>query len=402
MFDSIRDYIRKSISTLRNPQPWLRDVFGAEETYAGVDVTPEGAMAVSAVCACTRLLSESVASLPLFVFRHTDNSKAKAPEHPSYGCLHDSPNDYQTSYQWRAQAMMHVLGWGNAYSVIERDSSGAVRKLWPLLPDSVTVKTDNDRITYEYHRGGSKQTFEYSDVLHFRGPSLNGVTGLSIISMARQGIGLAIAQDLHGATLYKNRARPGVVLKAPQRFTEGQRKNFVESFNRDFAGAMNSGKMLLLEGGIEFDTIGFSPEDSQFLQSRQFSVQEIARWFRVSPTMIGDLSRSTYSNSEQEQLAFLQHSLRPWLCNFEAEMNLKLFPARTQFFCEFDMAALQRADQATRYTAYSTGLAAGFLTVADVRRWENLPELPGTDQLNRPANMVPAQGGPNAQQGLAA
>jgi HK97 family phage portal protein len=158
-----------------------------------------------------------------------------------------------------------------------------------------------------------------------------------------------------------------------------------------------------LEGGWELaGTVGFSAEDSQYLQSRQFSVQEIARWFRVSPTMIGDLSRSTYSNSEQEQLSFLQHSLRPWLVNLESEINLKLFPSRTQFFCEFDMAAFQRADQATRYEAYSKGLAAGFLTVADVRNWENLPELPGTDQLLRPANMLPASEVPNGQQRTAA
>ncbi len=125
MFETIKTFIRKATSTLRNPQPWLRDALGAQETYAGVEVTPEGAMAVSAVCACTRLLSESVASLPLFTFRRTDSSKLKAPECPVYWVLHDQPNTYQTSYTWRAQAMAHVLGWGNSYSVIERDASGA-------------------------------------------------------------------------------------------------------------------------------------------------------------------------------------------------------------------------------------------------------------------------------------
>ncbi len=239
--------------------------------------------------------------------------------------------------------------------------------------------------------------FPFEDVLHLKGPSLNGITGLSIISLARQGIGLAIAQDQHGAAMFKNKARPGIVLKSPQKLNMEQRRAYTESFSDKLGGALNSGKMFLLESGWDFATVGFSAEDSQFLQSRQFSVQEIARWFRLSPTMIGDLSRSTYSNSEQEQLSFLQHSLRPWLVNFEAEMNLKLFPARTKFFCEFDMAALQRADQATRYEAYSKGLAAGFLSVADVRRWENLPELPGTDQLNRPANMIPASEVPNEQ-----
>jgi HK97 family phage portal protein len=388
MLETIKNFFRKGTSGFQNPQPWLKDVLGIRDTYAGVEVTPEGALAVSAVCACMRLLSESVASLPLFTFRHTENGKLKAPEHPVYGILHDQPNDYQTSYTWRAQSMLHVLGWGNAYSVIERDADGAPRKLWPLLPESVAVKTDGGRIEYEYHRGGAKQTFPFEDVLHLRGPSLNGIMGLSVIGLARQGVALAATQDQYGASMFRNRARPGVLLKMPT--TPKDPGRIREDFDNIFAGAMNAGKTVLLYGGLDVVTVGFSAEDAQFLESRQFSVQEIARWFRVSPTMIGDLSRSTYSNSEQEQLSFLQHSLRPWLVNFESEINLKLFPARTQFFCEFDMSALQRADQATRYEAYSKGLTAGFLTVADVRRWENLPEMPGTDTLLRPANMLPA------------
>lgn len=364
---------------------------GAQPSYAGPEITPEGSLAVSAVCACVRLLSESVASLPLFVFRRTETSKVKASEYPLYWVLHNSPNDYQTSYTWLAQAMTHVLLHGNAYSAIERDSAGVVKRLWPLQPEYLTVQTTGDAIIYEYYRNAEKHTFGFSDVLHLKGPSLNGVTGLSIIGLAKQGIGLATAQDQHGAAMFRNRARPGVLLKMPGVLTQQQRSTIRESFDANFSGAMNAGKMFLLEAGMELaGTVGFSAEDSQFLQSRQFSVQEIARWFRVSPTMIGDLSRSTYSNSEQEQLSFLQHSLRPWLVNIEAELNLKLFPSRTQFFAEFDMSGFQRADQATRYEAYSKGLTAGFLTVGDVRSWENLPEIAGTNQLMRPANMLPA------------
>jgi HK97 family phage portal protein len=398
MLETLRNFFRKESSTLRNPQPWLREALGSTETHAGVNVTAEGSLAVSSVCACVRLLSESVASLPLFVYRRTETSKIKAPDYPAYWVLHDQPNDYQTSFTWRAQAMNHVLLHGNAYSVIERDTAGIVKRLWPLAPETVTVKTDGGEIAYTYYRNGQKQTFGYSDILHLKGPTLNGIIGLSVVGLAKQGIGLATAQDQHGASMFKNRARPGVLLKIPGKLTPNQRKDLLEGFEDKFSGALNHGKTFLLEGGMELaGTVGFSAEDAQFLQSRQFSVQEIARWFRVSPTMIGDLSRSTYSNSEQEQLSFLQHSLRPWLVNFESEINLKLFPSRTQFFAEFDMAALQRADQATRYEAYSKGLAAGFLTVSDVRSWENLPELPGTNQLMRPANMLPASEATNGQ-----
>ncbi len=155
---------------------------------------------------------------------------------------------------------------------------------------------------------------------------------------------------------------------------------------------MNAGKTVLLEGGMTVEPVGFTSEDSQFLESRQFSVIEIARWFRVPPTMIGDMTRVSYSSSESEMQLFAMHSLVPWCASLEAEMNLKFLPDRTQFYVKFDVNSIVRGDQQSRYTAYSQGLTAGFLTVADVRQAEGLPFIDGTDKLNRPANMVPYEG----------
>ncbi|HYD16746.1 MAG TPA: phage portal protein [Candidatus Nanoarchaeia archaeon] len=389
IFKDAWNYIKKSVSGLATPERWFKESLGIEETAAGVDVTPEGALACSAVAACTRLLSESVASLPLHVFEQADSDKRKAPDHPLYWVLHDRPNDYQTSFMWRQQLMAHVLLHGNSYNVIERDSSGRITALWPLVPQNVVVKVKDGTITYEHFVGSQRELYPFEQVLHIKGPSLNGITGMSIVQIAKQGIGLALAQDNHGAATFKNRARPGLVVKCPHALSDAARANIKDQFAEKFTGALNSGKTIVLENGWDVASVGFSNEDAQYLQSKQFSIQEIARWFRVSPTMIGDLSRSTYSNSEQEQLSFLQHSLRPWLVNIESEINCALF-ARSKYFAEFDMSAVARGDLATRYDAYEKGLRARFLTVADVRRWENLPFIAGTD-------MLPADGGKDGQ-----
>lgn len=362
-------------STVARPDPWLRDALGAPESWAGPTVTAENALQSSAVAACVRLLSESVASLPLFVYRRDGDDKAKAPDHPTYPILHDAPNDYQTAYTWRAQMMAHVLLHGNSYSLIDRDDSGRVRALWPLHPSNVTVKAVEGRLEFEVWQNGKRATYAPEDVLHVKGLTIDGIKGMSIISMARQGIALDAALTQHGAATFRNGGRPGLIIKTPAMLSGEARRQFQQSWADQFAGALRAGKTALLDGGLDVQTIQSSNDDSQFLQSRQFSVQEIARWFRVSAHLIGDPSRLAYASSEVEMLAFLQHSLRPWLVNIEAEINRSLLPARTQYFAEFSIDALQRADTKSRYESYALGIDKGFLTVEDVRRWENLPPL---------------------------
>jgi HK97 family phage portal protein len=374
MLRKILDAFRWNKSGLVTPSPWMRDAFGMEETHAGVDVSAEGALACSTVAACVRLLSETVASLPLHVFREDGESKRKAPEHALYSLVHDGPNEFQTSYTWRVQAMTNTLLHGNAYTAIERDASGRVVALWPLLPASVRVAAKSDRLQYEHWSASGKRMYEHRDVIHFRGPTLDGITGRSIVSMARQGIGLALAQDQHGATLFRNQARPGAVIRVPEKLNPDARQK-MQTWLETVSAGLNKGKSVVLEAGMELSQYGFSAEDAQYLQSRQFSVQDICRWFRIPPHLVGDPTRLAYSSSEVEMIAFTTHSLRPWLVNFESELNSKLFPRRSGFFCEFDANALARGDQATRYAAYKTGIDAGFLQVPDVRAWENLPQL---------------------------
>lgn len=397
MIKKILDWLggRKEQSGLAEPAAWFRDALGLQETWAGVTVTPESALRVAAVAACVRLYAESVGSLPLHVYERTERGKVRADNHPAYSVLHDSPNDYQTSFTWRSQMMAHSLLWGNAYSVIERDSAGRVRGLWPLQPDRVVIRRDGGGIHYEHHAPGREMArFPFEDVLHVKNFTLDGVTGLSVISMARQGIGEAEAMSRHSAVTFKNQARPGLIMKSADWLDISKLMEWKDFISKQ-AEAFNRGKTIALPAGIELDKISVSNEDAQFLQSRQFSIQEIARWFRVPAHLIGDPTRLAYSSAEQEMISFQQHTLRPVLVNIESEISFKLFPDRTRFFAEFDANGLSRGDQAARYEAYSKGLNAGFLTVNDVRRWENLPELAGGDEALRPANMLP-QGGDDA------
>ena len=359
-------------------------------------MTPEIALTCSTVAACVRLLSDTMASLPLHVYRDLGQSKVVAAEHPLYDVLHSAPNDLQTSFTWMQQAMTQCLIHGNFYAVIERDSSGNPINLWPLNPYGVTLEAVDGTIRYRYFYGGQKDVYSFRDILHLKGLTLDGLIGLSVVHMAREGIGLALAQDRHASSMFRNNARLGTVITYPGVLKTDQREQIRESFEKKFAGALNAGKAIVLEGGMTLDTVGMSSEDAQFLQTRQFSVVEIARWFRVPPTMVGDMTRVSYSSSESELQLFAMHSLVPWCSNFEAEFNKKLFPERTQFFTKFDVNSIVRGDQQSRYSAYSQGLTAGFLTVADVRQAENLPFIAGTDRLNRPANMIPHEGETNA------
>jgi HK97 family phage portal protein len=359
-------------------------------TAAGVAVTPEQSLTCATVAACVRLLATSVASLPCYVYRDAGRAKLKAPEYQLWPILLEQPNEYQTAFNFWQHVMVHCLLEGNLYVYVQRDSQGDVEALWPLRRGTVVVEVDDGVPKYHYVWGGTKQVFESREILHFKNLSLNGFVGMSTLQMAREGIGAALAEQNHAASLFRNRARPGVVLKYPQTMNQAQREQFRKSFDEGFAGALNSGRTFVLEGGMDIASVGFSSEDAQFLESREFSVREVARWFGVPAHMVGDITKTSYASSEVEMLSFLTHSLRPWLVNLESEVNYKLFPERTNFFARFDASAISRAAMQERYTAYSQALTAGWMTVADVREAESLPFIEGTDKLLRPANMVAA------------
>ena len=294
-------------------------------TTSGKTVTERSAMQMTAVYSCVRILAEAVAGLPLHLYRYTDDGgKEKALDHPLYHLLHDEPNPEMSSFVFRETLMTHLLLWGNAYAQIIRNGKGEVVALYPLMPNKMTVDRDaSGQLYYRYLRSSDEaQTMDGSivtllpcDVLHIPGLGFDGLVGYSPIAMAKNAIGMAIACEEYGAKFFANGAAPGGVLEHPGTIKDPQRVR--ESWQATFGGSGNANKIAVLEEGMKYTPIGISPEQAQFLETRKFQINEIARIFRVPPHMVGDLEKSSFSNIEQQSLEFVKYTLDPWLVRWE-------------------------------------------------------------------------------------
>lgn len=359
---------------------------------SGASVTPESSITFAAVLACVRVLAESVASLPLITYhREPDGGKTRATDYPLYPVLHDAPNPEMTSVQWRETAMVHLCLWGNSYNEIVFDGAGNVRQLWPLQPRDMTVKRVNDQLVYEYREGGQRLiTYGARQILHICGLSMNGLVGMSPIAIARDAIGLGMTLNDYGGRVFSNGARPSGVLEHPGQLGEQAYKRLKESFFEEYAGAGNAGKTLLLEEGTKFNPISFPPDDAQFLESRKFQIEEVARIFRVPLHKIGSLDHATFSNIEHQSLEFVVDSLRPWLVRWEQSISAKLLPDRDrgQYFSEHLVDGLLRGDIQSRYGAYAVGRQWGWLNVNEIRTRENMNPVDGGDAFLEPMNMI--------------
>jgi len=365
------------------------------ETAAGVNVTEESALTMSAVFACVRVLAEGVAMLPLITYRRNGDAKERATEHPIYRLLKEAPNPEMTSFEFRETLVGHAATWGNGYAEIEWSKSGQPVALWPLRPDKMTVERRGGRLRYDYTLpDGGNQTLQWYQVHHLRGLSGNGVTGYSVIRLAMQGIGLGLAAEEHGARFYGNGARPGGVLEHPGRLSEQALNRLRDSWSNEHQGLSNSHRIKILEEGIKYNVIGIPPEEAQFIQTRKFQVSDVARWFRVPPHMIGDMDGATFSNIEEQGLEFVTYTLAPWLVRSEQALTRDLLTDAEQktYFIEYLVNGLLRGDIQSRYGAYSIGRQNGWLSANDIRTLENMNPIEGGDVYLIPLNMVPAGG----------
>lgn len=400
IFDSILLAITESRGFHVNQEPpgWVSSL-GGWDTSSGVDVSPEDALGLTAVFACIRILAESVASLPLHIYKRLPNGgKARAVEHPMYAVLHNLANAEMTAFEVREVLMGHVGGWGNAYAEIELDRGGRVRGLWPLRPDKMTVSRENMALTYTYRlpkpdeQGRTQRVFSADRILHIHGLGFDGIQGYSPIQLARQAVGLGLATEEFGARFFGNDARPGMVLQHPGKLGDEAHKRLQKSWQTSHGGLDKSHRVAILEEGLTIKEIGIPPEDAQFLQTRKFQIAEIARLYRIPPHMLADLDRATFSNIEHQSLEFVIHSLRPWLVRWEQAIQHKLFTEneRRQYFAEFLVDGLLRGDIKSRYEAYSIGRQNGWLSANDVRELENMNPVDGGDVYLVPLNMIPA------------
>lgn len=282
---------------------------------SGKRVTEQTAMTMSAVYACVRILSETIASLPLHVYEYTNLGSTKAIKHPLYKILHDEPNSEMTSFIFRETLMTHLLLWGNAYAQIIRNGRGDVLGLYPLMPDRIKVdRDDSGEIFYEYCMTSKTIKLSNKDVLHIPGLGFDGLVGYSPIAMAKNAIGMSISAEEYGAKFFSNGATPSGILEHPGTIKNPEAMR--ESWSRGFSGN-NSHKVAILEEGMKYTPISISPNEAQFLETRKFQITEIARIFRIPPHMVGDLEKSSFSNIEQQSLEFVKYTLDPWVSSWE-------------------------------------------------------------------------------------
>lgn len=366
---------------------WYNPV--GQPTLSGVNVSPEYAMRCAAVYACVRVLSETMAGLPLIVYqRKSDGRRERATEHPLYDVLRTSPNSDLTSFEWIEMQMGHICLRGNSYNEIIPGRRGAVDQLIPLHPDNVDKKRVDGGITYTVStHDGSSRILTADEVMHVRGLSFDGLTGLNPIEHHRETIGMSQAALEYGARFFKNDATPRGVLELEKNFKNStDREAYKANLQMSQTGA-NRHKMMVLEDGAKYKDIGMSHEDAQFLETRQYGATDIARIFRVPPHMIADLTKATFSNIEHQSLEFVMHTMRPWFVRWEQAITRSLIIAPKHYYVEFLVDALLRGDTKARYEAYKSGIEAGHLTRNEARSMENRNPLKGLDEPIIPLNM---------------
>ena len=369
---------------------------------AGKRVTERSAMQMTAVYSCVRILAEAVAGLPLHFYKYKDDgSKEKALDNSLYHLLHDEPNPEMSSFVFRETLMTHLLLWGNAYAQIIRNGKGEIIALYPLMANRMQVDRDeNGQLYYIYTRSSDDaKTMEGvtvylspRDVLHIPGLGFDGLVGYSPIAMAKNAIGLAMATEEYGAKFFANGAAPSGVLEHPGTIKDPARLR--ENWNATFGGSANSGKVAVLEEGMKYTPISISPEQAQFLETRKFQINEIARIFRVPPHMLADLEKSSFSNIEQQSLEFVKYTLDPWVIRWEQSLYRSLLTPeeKKKHFFKFNLEGLLRGDYASRMSGYATARQNGWMSANDIRELENLDRIPselGGDLYLINGNMLP-------------
>lgn len=362
-------------------------------TTSGKPVNERTAMQTTAVYACVRILAEAVASLPLHVYEYQDDGGKKlVHDHPLYYLLHDEPNPEMTSFVFRETLMSHLLIWGNAYAQIIRDGAGRVLGLYPLLPDKMEVQRDDKgNIYYVYSRNSDENPMfkEYGniklkaeDVFHIPGLGFDGLIGYSPIAMAKNAVGMTLACEEYGASFFANGANPGGVLEHPGVLKDPSKVR--ESWNSVYRGVSNAHKIAVLEEGMKYQQIGIPPEEAQFLETRKFQINEIARLYRIPPHMVGDLDKSSFSNIEQQSLEFVKYTLDPWVIRWEQSLqrSLLLPGEKGKYFIKLNVDGLLRGDYQSRMNGYAVGRQNGWFSANDIREMENMNPIPDEEGGN--------------------
>lgn len=382
------------ISDLRNPALWLTDSLAGRRTTAGVHVNAVSALSIAPYYAAMRVISEDIGKLPMFVFEQlSPRGKKKAKNHHLFPLLHESPNSEMSSMSFRETLTSWALGWGNGYAENQMDDRGRTVALWPIHPSRVIPKRDNDGIFYEVRirRGDitkqSKQSRDFMIILrdfemfHIHGLGDNGLTGFSVLQIASESLGLALATQQFGASFFGNGSTLSGVLEHPEKLDNAARANLRESWDMMHQGSDKASRIGLLEEGLKYTQIGIPPEQAQFIATRNFQVEDIARWFRVAPHKIQHLLRSTFSNIEQQSIEYVTDTLMPWIIRWEHEVERKLLDGEPEeLFVKIETNALLRGDSKARANFYKARFSVGSLSPNDIKELEDENPIDGGDE----------------------
>ncbi|MFA5866904.1 MAG: phage portal protein [Actinomycetota bacterium] len=398
-----------------NPDARLLEILGYAPSASGKSVTVSSAMAHAAFSAGIRVLSEDIASLPVITYRRLKpRGKERAYDHPLYPILHDQPNPEMDAFVFQQLKITHLNLWGNFYAQIIWGRDGYPAQLWPLMPDRMEVRRIGGELTYFYQKDPATTTYvdprtgekviadpktsivplPAANVFHVKGLSYNGLIGISPIGLAREALGLSIAAEEYGARFFANDARPGGYLETPEALSDEAYERLKKSWKESHEGSEKAHTFDILEEGTKFQEVGMPPGDAQFIDTRRFQLEEIARILRIPPHLLQDLERATFSNIEHQSINYVVYSIRPWARRDEMAILTQLVPKeqRTQIFAELLVDGLLRGDTVSRYTAYAQARNAGWMSADDICEIENrnpLPDGQGNIYLV-PLNMVSA------------
>jgi HK97 family phage portal protein len=398
-FGNIKSFFEKRSSTLTNPSQWLSDFFsGGSASKAGIDVNEDTAIKIMAVYACVRLLSETVASLPLNLNKYVKNGKERALEHNLYNILHDIPNSEQTSFEFRQNAMVNILLCGETFAEIVRDNGGKIIELWPIPNQNVIIYYYLDTMKLAYYEitlpNGGMQRIYPENMWHIKGLARDRVKTFNPCIVAREAFGLSLAAEEYGERFFSNGTNVGGIIEYPTIVSDEAAKRFRDSTREKYEGLGKANRLMFLEQGSKFTGVNTTNDKAQFLETRKFQVVEIARFFNIPPHMIMDLERSTNNNIENQSIGFVIYSLMPWLVRIEQSIfkDLLLPSERKKYFAKFNLNNLLRGDSAARKDFYSTMLQNGVFCPNDVLELEDMNTYEGGSVHMVNGAMIPMSG----------
>jgi HK97 family phage portal protein len=383
VFPDRRGAVYQGESVANDPR-WLQ----VPDSAAGVVVTEQTAMSASAVFACVRNISEDVGKLPMLVYRRLDpNGKERAVEHPLYEILHDRPNPEMNPIDFKQAVTACAVLFGRGYAEIERRNNQSVRALWPIEPWRVEPKRDPGGALYYLVDG--KDRINLEDMLHVRGFSVDGVVGEMVTKVGREALGLTLASQRFAAKFFANGARASGYLSHPGKLSPEAIARLRNQFGEMASGLENAHKPGILEENMKWESASTAPNEAQMLETRQFQVEDVARWFRMPPHKIQHLLRSTFGNIEHQSIEYVTDTLLPWFVRWEQETKRKLLgPSESSYFVEVLVDALLRGDMKSRYESHNIGITGGWKTRNEARVQENMNPLPGLDEPLTPLNMA--------------